>query len=177
MGRCAAMRRAPHSSVVSLYELHTKILVITFRSLALVLEGMDSSSLAHSCLISSILLCRFCWVSHKSTDPILWGKYFLIAFLVVTAISSVLPQLLFKSQERILNVGPEGWDTQIGKKKGARSWGEVASVQEDSGKVVITNKNGNALIVPERAFISSDDRDRFYNDIKDWHATYKSANN
>jgi hypothetical protein len=116
-------------------------------------------------------------IGHKSADPVIWANYFFDTMLIITIISSAIPQILFKSQERTLNIGPEGWDTQIGKKKCARGWNEVASIREEFGKVIITNKNGNAFIVPERAFLTTEDRERFTNDIMQWHASYKSANN
>lgn len=122
----------------------------------------------------AIFFCiSFVGIVLKSTVPVIWFKYLVISLLTVIAISSIIPQILFKSQERLLNVGPEGWDTKIGKKKGARNWSEVASIKEDSGKVVITNKNCNALIVPERAFKSEKDNMRFYDDIRNWHTSYK----
>ncbi len=122
----------------------------------------------------AVLLCvGFMRLGTKSTDPLIWVKYFGIFLLSIMAISSAIPQLLFKSKERTLNVGQEGWNTKIGKKRGGRNWKEVASIEEDSGRVIITHKNGNALIVPEKAFATPEDRKRFLDDIKAWHASYR----
>ncbi|MBI1424060.1 MAG: hypothetical protein GC149_11380 [Gammaproteobacteria bacterium] len=131
----------------------------------------------HHVSIAVFFCAGYVGIGLKNTDPVIWGEYFILALIAITAIFSSIPQILFKSKERKLNVGPNGWDTQIGKKNGARNWNEVATIQNDSGKVIITSKNGNALIIPERAFIDTEDRERFLKDIKGWHASYNSAKN
>ena len=95
-------------------------------------------------------------------------SYSLAAFPVVVAAFAAFPQLAFKSQERLLHVGPDGWSSQIGKKSGARTWAEVATVDEQDGAVVIRGVNGNALVVPARAFATEAERVQFVTDIGQW---------
>jgi hypothetical protein len=52
---------------------------------------------------------------------------------------------------------------------GSRKWSEVASVEDAAGAVLIKGKNGNALVVPPRAFESSAQREQFVKDACSWH--------
>ena len=76
---------------------------------------------------------------------------------------------MFKSKERTLHVGPDGWSTQIGRVSGARKWSEIASVSESAGFVVITSKNGNALVVPSRVLPDPGSWQQFVKDAHSWH--------
>lgn len=88
---------------------------------------------------------------------------------IITLLFAAWPQIAFKSQERTLNVGPDGWSTQIGRLAGARAWREVASVAEVNGTLAITGKNGNAIIVPQRALPSRGAWQQFVQDVLAWH--------
>lgn len=99
----------------------------------------------------------------------LWLAYTLLSFPMVVAAFAAFPQLKFKSQERILQAGQEGWASQIGRMSGSRMWSEVASIDDEAGTVVIRGINGNALVVPARAFISNKQRQQFVKDIREWH--------
>lgn len=81
-------------------------------------------------------------------------------------------QVLFKSAERTLEVGPDGWSTQIGKKTGNRKWSELVPVREENGVVVIAGKSGNALLIPSRAFESEAQRKAFMEDASRWCAEH-----
>lgn len=65
------------------------------------------------------------------------------------------PQLLFKLQQRVLRIGPEGLQTTIGTKSGAWSWREIARIEREADHVIITGRNLNAFIVPVSAFPSA----------------------
>lgn len=95
--------------------------------------------------------------------------YFFVTLPAVTLFFALWPQVMFKSKERTLVVGPEGWSTKIGGKSGSRRWAEIASVHEASGSVVITSATGNALIVPARAFANNALKDQFVRDSQAWH--------
>jgi PHD/YefM family antitoxin component YafN of YafNO toxin-antitoxin module len=58
--------------------------------------------------------------------------------------------------------------TSIGKISESRAWTEVRSVEERGGSVVITGKNKNAFIVPDRAFASNVKRREFYEAARQW---------
>ena len=94
---------------------------------------------------------------------------FLGAFPLVVLLFSAWPQLRFKQQERTLQVGPEGWSTQIGGQSGSRPWSGVASVYEANGSVVISSTTGNALIVPLQAFATPALMHQFVKDAQAWH--------
>ncbi len=100
----------------------------------------------------------------------------LVSFVVVLPIVVLLfaawPQLAFKSKERAVSIGPDGWSSQIGRSGGARTWGEVASVIEGSGTLAITGKNGNALIIPQRALAGQGDWHQFVKDVQAWYQAH-----
>jgi len=97
-----------------------------------------------------------------------WGGRALLVFVLLVGISVGISQLLFKGDERILEVGPDGWSTQIGKKRSSRGWAELAPVKDESGVVVIASKQGNALLIPDRAFESAGQRSEFLQDVRRW---------
>jgi hypothetical protein len=99
---------------------------------------------------------------------------FFAALPVVTLLLALWPQVMFKSKERTLLVGPEGWVTKIGNKSGSRRWTEIASVHEAKDSVVITSTTGNALIVPARAFANESLKAQFVKDSQDWHRGLQS---
>jgi hypothetical protein len=73
----------------------------------------------------------------------------------------IYPLLKFKPQTRVLEISAAGFSTTIGKIAAERSWQEVASITEADGNIVILGKNGNAFIVPPRAFESETARQVF----------------
>lgn len=111
----------------------------------------------------------------QSLAPDAWARSSLAVFPVVVIGFAAFPQLAFKLQVRVLAVGPDGWSTTIGQTSGSRRWSEVAAVEEDGEAVVIQGTNGNALIVPGRAFKSADDRRQFLADARRWHVEAGAA--
>ena len=111
-------------------------------------------------------------IAYSATPPFQLGLA-LVSFAVILPIITLLfaawPQIAFKRQERTLNVGPDGWSTQIGRLAGARAWSEVASVAESNGTLAITGKNGNAIIVPQRALSSRGAWQQFVKDVQAWY--------
>jgi hypothetical protein len=73
----------------------------------------------------------------------------------------LVPLLMFKPEVRTLEVNQEGISSKIGKRSGKRSWREILSITEDSGCIIFQVRNGNAFIVPPRAFDTIEDRQRF----------------
>lgn len=97
---------------------------------------------------------------------------FVAAVPVITLLSAVWPQMAFKGQERALDIGSDGYSTQIGHFSGARTWGEVASVAESHGTLVIASKNGNVLIIPQRALPNLDSWQQFIRDAQAWYQAH-----
>lgn len=99
-----------------------------------------------------------------------WLRASLVALPFVVAAFAAFPQFAFKPQARVLDVGPAGWSTTVGRQSASRRWSEVAAVEEHGAGVVIRSMNGNALIVPARAFASEAQRLQFLADARRWHA-------
>lgn len=108
----------------------------------------------------------------NSVDYMAWAIWFLALLPVITVLFAAFPQIMFKNSERTLTVDSRGWFTQIGSKSGSKTWNEVESIRENAGSVVITGKNGNALIIPDFAFVASPTRQQFVADTQRWKEEY-----
>jgi hypothetical protein len=73
----------------------------------------------------------------------------------------IYPQVMFKPQLRTLDISPDGLSTTIAARSGKRSWEDIQSVSDQGGYIVILGRNGNAFIVPPRAFASKEELQRF----------------
>ncbi len=98
-----------------------------------------------------------------------------MVFVACVIVSSLWPQIRFKAAERVLRITPDGWRTQIGELTGVRSWSRVRSIEDRGDEVVITGTNGNALIVPRRAFADDASRRSFVEDAMRWHEAARAA--
>jgi len=91
-----------------------------------------------------------------------WAGQLPAMSLVIAALCGVVaigflplyPLVMFKPKRRHLNINENGISTSIASKAASRNWSEVASVIADDGSVIFNMKNGNAFIVPARAFTS-----------------------
>ena len=92
-----------------------------------------------------------------------------VSMPIVTLVLAAVPQILFKSEERTLQVGPGGWSTRIGRMHGNRAWADIASVKAGTDSVVITGKNGNALVIPSRVLPNPQSWQQFQRDAQAWH--------
>lgn len=81
--------------------------------------------------------------------------------LVAPGLMALTPLLLFKPQMRQLTIDPGGLTTQIGAKSGHVPWAAVESIADTGEFIVITGTDGNAFIVPQRAFSSALERTAF----------------
>jgi hypothetical protein len=92
-------------------------------------------------------------------SPGRWAAIALVA-LALPLFQTLYPQLAFKPQERVLTLDASGIVTTIGKRAGEVPWSEVAEVHQGEN-VTITLTNGNAFVVPARAFASEEEQRRF----------------
>lgn len=120
-------------------------------------------------LLAMVIALLVTYSTTLQLQPSLALVSFVVVLPVITLFFSLWPQIAFKGQERTLNIGPDGWSTQIGRLSGNRTWSEVASVTECNGTLAITGKNGNALIVPQRALSSLSSWQQFVEDVQAWH--------
>lgn len=107
----------------------------------------------------------------RSSGSVLYGL--LIAVAVITFFI-LFPQLMFKPHERTLTVSEGGIDTSIGRKGGTVKWEEIAAIQDAPDLTTIVGRNGNAFLIPNRAFNSEKDRSVFLASVRHWQL--RSAN-
>ena len=78
------------------------------------------------------------------------------------------PQLMFKPEERWLQISEAGLETSIRGMSRNYAWGDVTDIAERDGDVQFTIKNKNAFLVPGRAFSVAAERDAFVNQARNW---------
>ncbi len=88
---------------------------------------------------------------------------------------AVFPLIMFKPQKRVLTTSPSGVDTTIGKMSGQLPWTNVASVRQDGDKIVISNVNGNAFVIPPRAFGHEASRQEFFAEALAWYKASRGS--
>jgi hypothetical protein len=106
------------------------------------------------------------------------GAFRLGYCLAVAAIATVAcviffplwPQVRFKPAVRTLTINAEGLETAVGTVSGSRLWKDIRSIEESDGAIVITGKNKNAFVVPDRAFANSSERRQFFEAARQWHS-------
>ena len=112
---------------------------------------------------------------YEHMSPTLYVATFAWLLPLVTMCAAAIPQLMFKSSERFLEISPKGWSTTIGRVSGSKPWSQVYGVKEEDGALIIISATsrrgpGNALIVPQRALPRTTDWGRFVQDVMSWHA-------
>ena len=90
--------------------------------------------------------------------------------VAVAVIASLIlfPQIMFKPEVRTLSFDQNGLRTKIGKKSGSVSWQDIESVTDSESTIVISRKNLNAFLVPQRAFQSDQERASVLSAIRAW---------
>jgi hypothetical protein len=89
--------------------------------------------------------------------------------LLAVAWLPLWPMIRFKPQERVLNLNEQGASTTIGSKSGTVPWSKIASIEDSGDAISVTRTNGNAFVIPNRAFSSSDERAGCLKLIREWH--------
>lgn len=80
----------------------------------------------------------------------------------------LVPMIAFKAQERSLSVDEGGYSTVIGKQSGERRWAAIRLIADVRDDIVLVGTNGNAMIIPRRAFATDEERQKFLASIKAW---------
>ena len=88
--------------------------------------------------------------------------------LLLIALTAAYPQIVFKAQERWLQIRPDGMAPGIKPISRQYSWGDVARLTALGDTINIGLRNGNAFIVPRRAFASDADRTAFLDAAYRW---------
>jgi YcxB-like protein len=103
-------------------------------------------------------------------NPRAFGLYWAIATLACLVLFPLWPQIRFKKTIRSLSVDASGFQTVIGKLSGSRSWKEIDRIEDTGTEILLVGKNGNAMVVPQRAFSGPQQRNLFLAHVKTWHA-------
>ena|SRR5438552_15021511 len=113
------------------------------------------------------------WATRRTDEPFDFAHFvgaFGLTFAGCLLLLPLWPQLRFKPQRRVLTIDSTGWTSQVGNLHGSRPWGAVRAVEDRPDAITIVSSNGNALIVPNRAFSDDSAREVFLNDARRWHA-------
>jgi hypothetical protein len=92
--------------------------------------------------------------------------YGLLVAAAIVAFFIAFPQIVFKPQVRQLAIGEDGISTTIGKKSKTFEWGSVTEVEDTPNFIMIRRTNGNAFLIPDRAFNSEQEKGDFLAAIK-----------
>lgn len=101
------------------------------------------------------------------------GPEILSAAIVFAVIMGLLPIGLFlgaKTDKRTLTISPDGISTSIGTKSARIPWKSVKIVKDSGTFILVARTNGNAFFIPDRAFVSADDRAGFLEQIGIWRS-------
>ena len=124
----------------------------------------------------SVIISTVIWVSLR---PMFSLKQFVDIFLgtlvVIVFVLALFPQVRFKKQERSLTINDQGISTEIGKLSGNILWNEVKSITEKNNYIIITRRNGNAMLIPPRAFADGTEKEGFLADMNIWFSASKTS--
>ena len=85
----------------------------------------------------------------------------LVVAFVVVGFMVICPQLKFKAAERTLRLDGDGIAGVIGRTRYQRPWKSVRLVEDRGDSLALVMANGNAFVVPDRAFADAIERDHF----------------
>ena len=107
----------------------------------------------------------------------------LVIALATCAFFILYPQVMYKGRERVLRVSAAGMDTSIGAMSAHRDWKDIASIVDRGTYIAaivaggiplgifwLRTLNGNAFIIPNRAFEVESERLAFLQHARNWHA-------
>lgn len=134
--------------------------------------------------LAVVAVCYFFRVAVHPRAPVDLALFLAIAF-GICVFFILYPQIMYKARERVLRATEVGLDTSIGAVSGNRSWKDIASITDRGSYIAITvaggiplgffwlrTFNGNAFIIPNRAFGGSSERLAFLETIRTWHAKH-----
>jgi hypothetical protein len=89
-----------------------------------------------------------------------------MAAVAFVAFFITFPQIVFKPQLRKLTDNEDGLATTIGKRSKIFNWESIAAIEDTPEMITIRRTNGNAFLVPRRAFNSERERSDFLAALK-----------
>lgn len=125
----------------------------------------------HAALFTAIALGLLVGLQGWHLSPAMIAAISIAGGLLPCAALALYPLVKFKPQTRILIIDGNGLRTSIGEMYGEVGWREVAAIGDHEGLIIIRRTNGNAFLIPERAFASPADRRIFLTAARDaWSA-------
>jgi hypothetical protein len=71
------------------------------------------------------------------------------------------PILMFSPEKRSVEIDEDGISTTVREDRFRRSWGDIRSISQEDGYIVLMGQKGSAFLIPPRAFQSEDEKQRF----------------
>ncbi len=118
-------------------------------------------------VIHVLLAAEGAWLCSNNTLPSI-AVWFVAWLPVVVVCLAAFPQIMFKPHERMLHLTPEGWSSTIGSKSGSMPWTSIRDLADTPEGFLIVGVNGNAMVVPQRAFIDVSHRATVLADVRRW---------
>lgn len=124
-------------------------------------------------VIHVLFAAEVAWLCSNNTLASI-ALWFVIWLPIVVACLAAFPQIMFKPHDRMLHLTPEGWSTTIGSKSGSMSWKAIRDLAETPEGLLIVGVNGNAMVVPQRAFTDVSHRAAVVADVKGWFSASRA---
>lgn len=93
-----------------------------------------------------------------------------VALAIVVVLFPLWPQLKFKPELRTISVDQHGVSTKVGTWHAVIPWKDIVRIAPGADGIYIEGNNGNAFIVPNRAFITPQRRVEFLESVAQWHS-------
>jgi hypothetical protein len=106
------------------------------------------------------------------SKPLTAGDF--LTFAWAAGALAFMPLWLFirgKTEVRTLTAASDGISTQIGRLSGNIPWSQVKVVTDTGSHVLVARTNGNAFIIPSRAFEGPDQKVQFLREAEAWRRT------
>lgn len=128
----------------------------------------------HAVLFATVTLGLLIGLSGWRLSPAALAGVAILGGLIPCALFALYPLAKFKPQTRLLTIDRAGLATSIGKLHGEVPWSGVDAIVGQQELIIIQRTNGNAFIIPARAFASSDSRAAFLSAARDaWSGTVR----
>lgn len=121
-------------------------------------------------LMGAIVFATTLWTKAEA-HPLGPKDYAVAAFVVAILwlFFALFPQMAFKARERMLTIGPEGIDSNVGAQAAQRPWRDVGPIEEAGSLIVMpVVSTKNAFLVPQRAFATVGERAEFLKRAREW---------
>jgi hypothetical protein len=128
----------------------------------------------HAALFAAVTLGLLVGLSGWHLSPAASAGIAVLGGLLPCVAFALYPLAKFKPQMRVLTIDQAGLTTSIGKLYGEIPWRDVEAIVDQQELIVIRRTNGNAFVIPARAFCSPVERTAFLSAAREaWAAMPK----